>query len=419
MPRAPALVASPVRAVWLEPEGAPETLSAHRGGGARARPPAACRSRAGDLAAAGRRRAALPQLRPAGAVRLRAPGAILPADAERPRRRRRSAPPRDAGARGGDAVRRGTGALLAELARMEDPGGAAADLASDAAEAGWLWGPFVLAALGMAERRDRPAGPASRSGTGCRSGPNSRRNRSPPTARSSPRRPAAGSRPCWDPHAEDRPGQADYASAAAGAFQPRERAGEPHMVVAEAGTGVGKTLGYLAPGKPLGGGERGAGLGLDLYPQPPAPDRRRARPADPGAGRQTPPGRAAQGPGELSLPAQPGGSGADGAPHAERDRAAGACRALGGRDPRRRHDRRRLPLLAPGPRRGGAHTRARRPAGRVPLFRLRPLPALLHRVGHQARAPGGPRDRQPCARHGAGGAGRARRFLAADPLCVR
>ncbi|HEY1935298.1 MAG TPA: ATP-dependent DNA helicase [Acetobacteraceae bacterium] len=49
------------------------------------------------------------------------------------------------------------------------------------------------------------------------------------------------------PHAEQRPGQADYAGAAATAFAPRETRGDPHMVLAEAGTGTGKTLGYLAP----------------------------------------------------------------------------------------------------------------------------------------------------------------------------
>jgi ATP-dependent DNA helicase DinG len=47
--------------------------------------------------------------------------------------------------------------------------------------------------------------------------------------------------------AEDRPQQADYAGAAAAAFAPREKKGAPHMVLAEAGTGVGKTLGYIAP----------------------------------------------------------------------------------------------------------------------------------------------------------------------------
>jgi ATP-dependent DNA helicase DinG len=48
-------------------------------------------------------------------------------------------------------------------------------------------------------------------------------------------------------HAEDRPQQADYASAAAAAFAPRAAPGVPEMVVAEAGTGIGKTLGYIAP----------------------------------------------------------------------------------------------------------------------------------------------------------------------------
>lgn len=47
--------------------------------------------------------------------------------------------------------------------------------------------------------------------------------------------------------AEQRPQQADYASAAAGAFAPREQREAPHMVLAEAGTGTGKTLGYIAP----------------------------------------------------------------------------------------------------------------------------------------------------------------------------
>ncbi|MBX9698228.1 MAG: ATP-dependent DNA helicase [Acetobacteraceae bacterium] len=47
--------------------------------------------------------------------------------------------------------------------------------------------------------------------------------------------------------AEQRPQQADYASAAAAAFAPREEAGTPHVVLAEAGTGTGKTLGYIAP----------------------------------------------------------------------------------------------------------------------------------------------------------------------------
>jgi ATP-dependent DNA helicase DinG len=47
--------------------------------------------------------------------------------------------------------------------------------------------------------------------------------------------------------AETRQGQRDFAQAAARIFAPRARKGEPNMVLAEAGTGIGKTLGYLAP----------------------------------------------------------------------------------------------------------------------------------------------------------------------------
>jgi ATP-dependent DNA helicase DinG len=47
--------------------------------------------------------------------------------------------------------------------------------------------------------------------------------------------------------AEARQGQRDYAAAAANAFAPRRVEGQPNLLLAEAGTGIGKTLGYLAP----------------------------------------------------------------------------------------------------------------------------------------------------------------------------
>ncbi len=47
--------------------------------------------------------------------------------------------------------------------------------------------------------------------------------------------------------AEPREGQRDYAAAAAAAFAPRKLEGQPNLLLAEAGTGIGKTLGYLAP----------------------------------------------------------------------------------------------------------------------------------------------------------------------------
>ncbi len=47
--------------------------------------------------------------------------------------------------------------------------------------------------------------------------------------------------------AEMRQGQRDYAAAAAAVFAPRAVEDRPNILLAEAGTGIGKTLGYLAP----------------------------------------------------------------------------------------------------------------------------------------------------------------------------
>jgi ATP-dependent DNA helicase DinG len=48
-------------------------------------------------------------------------------------------------------------------------------------------------------------------------------------------------------HAEQRAGQREYAVRASGVFSPRQKSGQPHLLLAQAGTGIGKTLGYLAP----------------------------------------------------------------------------------------------------------------------------------------------------------------------------
>ncbi len=47
--------------------------------------------------------------------------------------------------------------------------------------------------------------------------------------------------------AERREGQRAYTQAATAAFEPRTRRDEPNMLLAEAGTGIGKTLAYLSP----------------------------------------------------------------------------------------------------------------------------------------------------------------------------
>lgn len=47
--------------------------------------------------------------------------------------------------------------------------------------------------------------------------------------------------------ASTRQAQLDYVEKATNAFQPRQQQGQPNIVMAEAGTGTGKTLGYIAP----------------------------------------------------------------------------------------------------------------------------------------------------------------------------
>ncbi len=63
---------------------------------------------------------------------------------------------------------------------------------------------------------------------------------------------------------EARPNQAVFASEASHAFQPRLREGEPMMMLAEAGTGIGKTLAYLAPAS-LWAETNGPGVWISTY----------------------------------------------------------------------------------------------------------------------------------------------------------
>jgi len=115
----------------------------------------------------------------------------------------------------------------------------------------WPWRDAVLAALGI-----DPAGKKPRPGAGLdvwKSLPQWEEPPPAPPPSSQPVEPrearlrlaqmvAAGAN-----IAEARPTQSDYASAASQAFAPREREDQPNVVLVEAGTGVGKTLGYVAP----------------------------------------------------------------------------------------------------------------------------------------------------------------------------
>jgi ATP-dependent DNA helicase DinG len=111
---------------------------------------------------------------------------------------------------------------------------------------GWLWGAAVLAALPSCEPQ------ALRQAVGFRVWTRVEEWSEPAPG------PPPGNQPI-DPQAarlrlaellgtsaEPRPQQSDYAAAVTPAFAPREEPGRPQAVLAEAGTGVGKTLGYIA-----------------------------------------------------------------------------------------------------------------------------------------------------------------------------
>ncbi|MXW91221.1 MAG: ATP-dependent DNA helicase [Rhodospirillaceae bacterium] len=144
--------------------------------------------------------------------------------------------------------------LLEEIADLaDDPAGQALSGARPIARAmaagGWSWAGPVLAALKI------PAAEAGR--PGAMAGLEAWRDL-PEWAERAPE-PPPGDRPVSaeeararlaalvPEEAEERPEQADYAAAAAGAFVPRLAEDEPNVVLAEAGTGVGKTIGYVAP----------------------------------------------------------------------------------------------------------------------------------------------------------------------------
>ncbi len=153
--------------------------------------------------------------------------------------------------------------LLARLAAGQDTPAnrAAASLASRMASAGWAWAPFVLAATG------HPDGPTADALRVWKRLPEWEEEAPPPPPSAHPVPPADARRrlaTMLGPHAEQRPGQGDYASAAAAAFDPRQTRGDPATVLAEAGTGTGKTLGYVAPAS-LWAERNGAPVWISTY----------------------------------------------------------------------------------------------------------------------------------------------------------
>ncbi|MEO1190539.1 MAG: ATP-dependent DNA helicase [Pseudomonadota bacterium] len=141
-------------------------------------------------------------------------------------------------------LQRAAGLLLAEADQVKPR--QARGLAFTLAQEGWSWGALLLRALGI----DEAAAPAARGLAVWERLPRWQ-DEGPPSPSSqkpvSEEEARAALAALRGPTAEDRPQQADYASALSLAFRPPVARGEPALVLAEAGTGVGKTLGYLAP----------------------------------------------------------------------------------------------------------------------------------------------------------------------------
>jgi ATP-dependent DNA helicase DinG len=242
LPAAPALVAGVKQAAWLSSDGEiallPFAEAARR---AREAPPFVCHARA-----TARRMGVLPF----PALDLLELYAFV-----RPARFCLPTPRGVAEALGLPLARRSVGdealslvssaeALLAELAAAS-PDAEARAVALAMERGGWGWAGAVLAALGEAPSEASPAGLAA-----WRKLPEWAEQAPPPPPGNQPVEEGEARRRLAEllgDDAEARPQQADYAAAVSAAFRPREVEDEPRLVLAEAGTGVGKTLGYIAP----------------------------------------------------------------------------------------------------------------------------------------------------------------------------
>ncbi len=141
-------------------------------------------------------------------------------------------------------------ALLTELAQIDDLAAKPlAEIAGAMTRGGWLWGESVLAALGSDPNTAKGYGPAAGLRVWMRL-PEWQERPPPAPPGSKPIAPdesEARLAELLGAHAETREVQRTYARAVTAAFQPRPSPDRPLLVLAEAGTGTGKTLGYVAP----------------------------------------------------------------------------------------------------------------------------------------------------------------------------
>ncbi len=154
--------------------------------------------------------------------------------------------------------------LLEELSESpEDAKAALRPLVQSLTKAGWRWAPLIEECIGAAALRHAPL-----------AGFEVWRKLPEWEDAPAPGKPSSHPVPLEEARArlrslvgiagEERPEQRAYADAASYAFEPRERAGAPKIALVEAGTGIGKTLGYLAPAS-LWAEKNGPGLWISTY----------------------------------------------------------------------------------------------------------------------------------------------------------
>ena len=135
-------------------------------------------------------------------------------------------------------------ALLERLGEGVDPEIRA--IAEAMHRGGWLWGPAVLTALPPSETGALPRAAGLRVWTRLEEWSEPAPPPPPGNEPVLPEEARARLAMLLGAGAEPRPQQADYAAAVVPAFAPRDEPDQPRAVLAEAGTGVGKTLGYIA-----------------------------------------------------------------------------------------------------------------------------------------------------------------------------
>jgi len=141
-------------------------------------------------------------------------------------------------------LRNAAALLLEEAPRLHDHA-SAARVAAAMGLSRWAWAPLLLVRLDPKGRmRAHPGLDVWRNLPEWEDGPPPGQPGSMPV---SPEEARAHLAVIVGSGAETRRAQSDYAALAASSFRPRAHESEPTVVLAEAGTGLGKTAGYLAP----------------------------------------------------------------------------------------------------------------------------------------------------------------------------